>query len=255
MKIFSTPSKNNTEKFYDNLTEGGVERNTLGIEQRFNIDKLINKKIVRENFIDFILPYVNKKNSKVLDFGCGPGTFSFLISPYCHHVTGIDISKGFITLANDYKKTKNYLNIDFTKVGTHCENISDNSYDIVLLVDVIHHLDQIDDVLKVVERKLKPNGQVLIFEPNLLNPAILLMHMFDPNEWGLLKLGRISKYRQILSKRFSKLKYKYNGIVIGPENKIFYFLSGLLNHPWLYPFIGWLNPKIFISVSKKNELS
>ena len=42
----------------------------------------------------------------------------------------------------------------------------------------------------------------------------------------------------------------FNGIVIGPQSRIFDLLSTILNARVLKPVIGWLNPKIMMVGNK-----
>ena len=66
-----------------------------------------------------------------------------------------------------------------------------------------------------------------------------------------MRVGRIGMYKKIFSKIDLKVEVgNYNGIVIGPSSKIFNFISNLLNYKIIYPFLGFLNPKLFLVVSK-----
>ena len=87
--------KSKTTSFYNDLNKGKVKRGILGIDQRFNVNKILKKKNIYENFVDEISPYLNK-NKLVLDLGCGPGAFSIAISDKCREVYAIDIIDDFV---------------------------------------------------------------------------------------------------------------------------------------------------------------
>ena len=118
-------------------------------------------------------------------------------------------------------------------------------------MDVIHHLDDIEKNLSEIYRVLKKNGKILIYEPNKLNPLIWITHIIDKNERGLMRVGRFKKYEEIFKKLDLKVEIKeYNGIVIGPSSKILDLISDFLNLKFIYPLLGFLNPKIFLVVTK-----
>ena len=72
----------------------------------------------------------------------------------------------------------------------------DQKFDVILIVDVIHHLDDIKKNINEIKRVLKKGGKLLIYEPNKLNPLIWLTHLIDKNERGLLRVGSFKKYRE-----------------------------------------------------------
>ena len=53
---------------------------------------------------------------------------------------------------------------------------------------------------------LKKNGNLIVFEPNLLNPLIVITHFLDKNENGLLRLG----LRLDMKKSFKVATWKLN---------------------------------------------
>ena len=79
-------------------------------DTRFNVDKLLQKKNIVKYFDNFIQDYV-QGNTKVLDYGCGPGTFSIKLSKMTRNeVHGVDISEAFIDQCNYIKNNLNIKN-------------------------------------------------------------------------------------------------------------------------------------------------
>ena len=105
--------------------------------------------------------------------------------------------------------------------------------------------------MKEISRVLRPGGKVLIFEPNKINPVIYLMHLFDPNERGLLRLGTPNIYKKILYNHLNSTTVEFSGLVVGPNNKILLNISNFLSSKKIYFLLGWLLPKIFIFAVKK----
>lgn len=101
-----------------------------------------------------------RKDSRILDIGCGDGNVSQLYLPK-GKVTGLDISplalklaaqKGIKTVLHDL----NILPLPF----------SANSFDVIILTDVLEHVLDPLGLLKDLNRILSPRGQVIITVPN-----------------------------------------------------------------------------------------
>lgn len=104
----------------------------------------------------------SKKNPSVLDIGCGTGeTISFIKSLYPKsQVFGLDTSP----LAVDYAKARGHQVI----VGNALKlPYKDNTFDAVLLLDVIEHIKDDQGVLIEAKRILKPDGVVILTAPGL----------------------------------------------------------------------------------------
>ena len=238
-----------TENFYDNLKLGNTKSIFFNMNDRFHFKKILNKKNIKIYFDQIIKNYISKDDF-VLDYGCGPGIFSIKISKLCKRVNGVDISKQFVDLAKKNYKLVLKKNYTVKKNISYKIPFKDQSFDKILIVDVIHHLGQKNKCFQEINRVLKKNGTLIIYEPNILNPLIFLMHLLDKNERGLLSLNK-TKYNKLFNSTGFKLsKFDYNGIVIGPESKIFEYASMFLNLKLIKIFAGWLNPKIFMVVKK-----
>ena len=240
------------KKFYNNLMKEGNNFTFFTKDTRFNVDKLLQKKNIVKYFDNFIQDYV-QVNTKVLDYGCGPGTFSIKLSKMTKdEVHGIDISNAFIDQCNYIKNDLNIKNFYPQHVKNNTLPFDDNTFDLILIFDVIHHLENIDENFSEIKRVLKKNGKIIVYEPNKLNPLIWLLHLIDPIERGLLRLGTKTKYKQILKRHdFTMLNFIYSGIIVGPDSKIFSLISYILNKKIIYPFFGWLNPKLVFVAEKK----
>ena len=170
--------KSETKLFYDKLNKGKVNRGLLGIDQRFNVNKIIKKKNIYENFVDEISPYLNKEKL-VLDLGCGPGAFSILVSDKCKKVYAIDIIHDFVKAAKKNAKIYGKKNIEAILQKNKKIPIKNNFFDVVFLVDVLHHVEDVEDFLSDIKRVLKKKGIIVVFEPNKLNPLMYIINFFE----------------------------------------------------------------------------
>jgi len=248
--LSSSRTSEETSDFYDRLMRGDEQRGILGKDSRYNPQHLANKASVIRYYDDFIAPYLSKSD-KVLDFGCGPGTFSIRTAMHCKSVTGVDISAEFVAEGNRAFSELGISNAKSIHIVPDELPFDDKTFDAIIMVDVIHHLDKIEKSLDEAFRVVKSGGKVIIFEPNKLNPLIWLVHLVDPNERGLLSLGTPWKYHAILQKYTTNITSRFNGIVIGPQSRLYDIITSTINSKVFYWPFGWLNPKIVMYAVKK----
>lgn len=239
-----------TKKFYDDLVEGKISRTLWGKERRFSPETIADKQSVFKYFTAVVSTYILSTDD-VLDLGCGPGGFLAVIATLCGKVTGADITPSFVNECNRLIQDKRLTNAAVILIKSGSLPFPDGYFDKIVMVDTIHHLEDADETMDEVFRILKKDGLLLIFEPNKFNPLLYLMCCLDKNEHGLLRLGTIKKYGQLIGPRYEIVAAKYNGLLIGPKGRLALYLADICSSPLLAPIIGWLSPKIFLAVRKK----
>jgi ubiquinone/menaquinone biosynthesis C-methylase UbiE len=234
-----------TKRFYSQLMQGHVTRGVLGMNQRFNSSAILRKPTIEKYFSAKVVQHINKDDN-VLDLGCGTGAFTIALSHMCRSVLAVDVVADFV---QETERAINEAGLSNAKAIYQAGEIipcEESSIDVVVMVDVIHHLENIDGVMYEVKRVLKPGGKVIVFEPNKLNPLIYFMHLLDRNEWGLLRLGTPGIYKKILTKFLEVDQTEFSGLVIGPDNRIFFMVADFLSRSRVYPWLGWLLPKMLV---------
>ena len=106
---------------------------------------------------------------KIWDCGCGYGTTGLFLAMNGIASSGTTIEFYFQQIAQRKEYWKQYGNVDLFK-ATH-ENIfdnkpADNSIDIIILQDTLHHLEPLQDALKIMKDTLKSNGEIILIEEN-----------------------------------------------------------------------------------------
>lgn len=119
------------------------------------------------------------KGRTVLEYGCGPGSYSFFLAAHGAHVTGIDISDVAIAQAAARARREN-LSIAYHVMDAEQLTLPDNTFDLVCGVAILHHLD-LDKAFAQLARTLKPDGKAVFFEPLGHNPAINLYRRLTPH--------------------------------------------------------------------------
>lgn len=106
----------------------------------------------------------NVKNIKYLDIGCGNGNktlrFSNLLGLKKENINGTDIN-----LWGPYKQDQTSYNFNFKLILKDGKlDYSDNSFDLVTCFLMLHHVNDLKQLIKEIKRILKPNGVLLIIE-------------------------------------------------------------------------------------------
>ncbi len=122
--------------------------------------------IHRENIVSALKL---KEGSCVADIGAGTGGFL----PLLHKEVGpkgkvyaVEISDGFLEYMAQRVKVEKLSSVEVTKGGLHSTNLLTQSCDVLLLVDVYHHLDNTEEMLRDFHRVLRPQGLLAIVDFN-----------------------------------------------------------------------------------------
>lgn len=112
--------------------------------------------------------YTPKKNERVLDLGCGWGTFSFVLAPMCKSVTGLDFSKKSIELCKQKLCKTKLKNVRFVCADAQKTGLSARSFDFIISADLFEHLypDQGVNVIAECRRLLVHGGRLIIWTPH-----------------------------------------------------------------------------------------
>ena len=107
------------------------------------------------------------KNKRILDLGCGAGRLSLYSAKFAKSVTGIDYIPRAIFFANKFAQLCNVKNVNFL-TGDIDKSIK-NKYDVVLISDVLQHVNNPKKTLEKTSKLLKPKGWAIISIPSFTN--------------------------------------------------------------------------------------
>lgn len=135
---------NEISKIYDDVRESDLKMISFMLE----ISNLNSKE------------KMSKEKYRILEIGCGTGNNLKVIEQLSDaELWGIDCSVGMLKKAKEKCKDAFLFEDDATRL----ENLSRDMFDLVFMVDVIHHIKDIDSMIKNIKRVLKPNGHVVVF--------------------------------------------------------------------------------------------
>lgn len=104
--------------------------------------------------------------NSLLDAGCGRGYVSFQIAKYYPHVqvVGVDIDRKKVLSNRSIKKNFNLSNLCYEECSLlHLP--SEKQYDIILLSDVLEHIEDDDKILKNLRSCIEESGKLIIHVP------------------------------------------------------------------------------------------
>lgn len=115
---------------------------------------------VRRNIISWLFKeYDLGKENKILDYGCGSGFLAGQLQGGGYDVYGVDISEEAVGLGTSMG-VRNLSRQSEVRV-----NFPGNSFDVVVAMDVVEHIENDRLAAKEFERLLRPGGYLMITVP------------------------------------------------------------------------------------------
>jgi ubiquinone/menaquinone biosynthesis C-methylase UbiE len=107
--------------------------------------------------------------ARVIDLGCGSGTFSALLARAGYDCVGLDISAKLLEVGR-----RKHPRIEFVAGDIEHLPFPAESFDGALLSGVVHHFPDPSPCAAETFRVLRPGGRFLAFDPNRMNPFMWL---------------------------------------------------------------------------------
>lgn len=162
------------QAWYDSSTyfDGDTEH-LVDLESRFQRYRIDNVLAIAEPAHD----------DRVVDFGCGWGTFEWVLGDRVAEIVGIDFSARSIELCNERLAGNPNPKVSFLQADAGDTGLEADSVDLVICADLFEHLYPDDSARVALEafRILKPGGRFSVWTPHrghilevLKNNSILL---------------------------------------------------------------------------------
>ncbi|MGD2170274.1 MAG: bifunctional 2-polyprenyl-6-hydroxyphenol methylase/3-demethylubiquinol 3-O-methyltransferase UbiG [Chlamydiota bacterium] len=204
--------------FYDDLEDRWYESTNhpvalLRAENKVRVPWVIES--VKANF---------SKSCHILDIGCGAGMLANALAVEQHNVTGIDLSKTSLEVAQKYDRTNS---VKYKQASAYDLPFSDQSFDVVTAMDVLEHVEDPFKLIKEGARVLKHGGLFFFhtFNRNWLSYFLVIkgVDWFVPNAVANMHVYNLF----IKPKKLREMGFK-NGLKI---EKIMGFRPKILQKP------------------------
>jgi SAM-dependent methyltransferase len=157
---------------------------------RINFSHLNNK------FIYLKKSFANRP-FRLLDIGTGnhSATKTKMVFPQCEY-HGVDMSKDYNNSEEDFLLMKSFYEMDLTRLDF--SSIPENYFDAILMVHVIEHLYNGDEVIQGILQKLKSGGYMYIEYPGVKSTKLPSMYgtlnfYDDPTHIRLYSIRELSE--------------------------------------------------------------
>ncbi len=163
-----------------------------------------------------------KNGDKVIDLGCGDGYFLYLLDslPVKLQITGLDNDDWTIKRAKENlgKREIKIIKSTVTKIP-----LKSNSFDKIIMTEVLEHVENDGQALKEAHRILKPGGTMILTVPNWNFPFLwdpfnwILQRFFNTHItadfWSGIWLGHLRLYRkEVIRNKFLEAGFKLEEI-------------------------------------------
>ena len=150
-----------------------------------------------------VMQHIEKKGEigGILDFGCGSGVMLPFLSQRADEIIAVDID------LDPLRRLEKY--IDFDEKICFLENhvdIPPNSLDLIIALDVLEHVDNLDEVFAELALLLKPGGEIIVSGPTENIFYKLGRFLAGPTYSGDYHVRNIYDIQKIASKDFKVKK-------------------------------------------------
>lgn len=186
----------------------------------------------RKMFLDLMNSEL--KGKKVLEYGCGTGSFSFDLAEKDAIVFGIDISEVAIDEARKTAATKVFKeNLNFSVMNAENLKYENDFFDRVCGNSILHHLE-LKTSLKELTRVIKKEGNAVFIEPLGHNPFINMYRKLTPKLRSEDEHPLKSEDLKLFREYFSNVNISYfhlTTLLAVPfrETKLFQFIFRILS--------------------------
>jgi ubiquinone/menaquinone biosynthesis C-methylase UbiE len=133
-----------------------------------------NKKLWKDGqrILNLFRPFADIKDKTVLDIGCGNGGKAAFYASYAKKVYGCDIDKEGLRRAKEFSRLKKVKNkTKFIYADSPNLPFKSESFDVIIMNDVMEHFDEPLKTLMEAKRVLKEDGLICISFATWLSPS------------------------------------------------------------------------------------
>jgi 2-polyprenyl-3-methyl-5-hydroxy-6-metoxy-1,4-benzoquinol methylase len=192
---------------YDLLRNGDqLSLYKYDIQQLFNKNPRNSERFYYESRFLQLLNSITKtlSSGKIIDLGCAQANFAISLAGKNYEMVGLDLRRTFIQYAKLKVEEEEKKNLNFIVGNIECLPINSESFDGIILGELLEHTSKPEMIIDEAKRILKPGGYLFITTPN----------------GERLTLNRIRTYNDMKS-----LQRSWKRIEFAPDTHVFEFLK------------------------------
>ncbi|HOO98853.1 MAG TPA: class I SAM-dependent methyltransferase [Bacteroidales bacterium] len=102
------------------------------------------------------------KNMRALEFGAGTGITSFLLKDHVKEIIMLDSSSGMAAVMNEKISISEVTNLRALYFDLENQSFTDGTFDLIFTQMALHHVLDVEDILKKFSLLLNPRGFIAI---------------------------------------------------------------------------------------------
>jgi tRNA (cmo5U34)-methyltransferase len=119
-----------------------------------------DRSVAITNQMKKLLPF--NKQMIALEYGAGTGIASFLLKDYLKEITLMDSSSEMVRVMNEKIKTTKVKNLKTLNFDLEHTDYSGVKFDLIFTQMVLHHITDIENIIRKFYNLLKPDGYIAI---------------------------------------------------------------------------------------------
>jgi ubiquinone/menaquinone biosynthesis C-methylase UbiE len=154
----------------DDRTPGRIDADYYDRSEYFDAGHLANLNSPFQRYrVEKVLGiYDPMPSERVLDLGCGWGTFEWTLAPRVTEIVGVDFSAKSVELCERRREDAGLQNVSFVHADAGATGLPAESFDLVIAADLFEHLYPEDSarVAREAHRVLRRGGRFSIWTPH-----------------------------------------------------------------------------------------
>ncbi|MFW6131556.1 MAG: class I SAM-dependent methyltransferase [Candidatus Aminicenantaceae bacterium] len=196
--------------------------------------QLIKKSLKKKQKLKILNKYLKiDPSSTILDLGCAQGILSYFLQQKGGTWISTDLD------LDNLNTSRNLLKKNLIQIGPGVLPFKDKSFDWVISLDYLEHLDDDQQCLEEIHRILKTGGQVLLATPRTGN--IFILHKI--RSFLGLKLEFYGHKREGYTLKDLKTKFEKANLIVFKNKRFSQFFSEFLELVLNFVYIKFLAPK------------
>ena len=152
-------------EYVPRLTDEGIKEVNDHFMQRLTVYK--NRGLDLDEYRKLLLDKMVPLEDNILELGTGPGHTTVSLAKEGYKFTSIDTDKEVLkTTAARLAYDKVLPNVKFYIMDATCLKFSNDSFKSIIVINVLHHVTEVEKLLLEAERVLCPKGKIIISDFN-----------------------------------------------------------------------------------------